>query len=217
MAQSAAQVRPNVITGPQYVLKTEVPLAPPSTLGSNYFDETWQSAEIMVKTDLLVKDLSARIELEHAMVEFKVNDQVRHLALRDVEYVKLITPQNTTLTFKRASAYTFEGVRLEGVAQVMADGRFGVIKQHSVELLQSNYNVALDVGSRDHRRIKKERIFLSYDNKLLSVKGSSKKLVAQLNADDRSVAESIIKDHDLRISDEEDLQQFALLMNERSK
>ncbi len=210
----AGQPSPNVLTGPQYVLKSEIPLAPPTTVGSSYLDENWQPAEILVRTDLLVKDLSVRLELEKAMIEFKVNNEVRQLPIGKVEYVNVINAMNGKSMFRKASAYEFEGSRLEGIAEVISDGPFGVIKQHYIEVLQANYNVAMDVGSRDHRRIKRERLFLLYNGKLLAVKGSSRKLVPLLDSQHQTIASAIIKEHDLRISDEGDLRRFVSLMNQ---
>jgi hypothetical protein len=210
----AGQASPNTITGPAYVLKSEIPIAPPTTVGSSYLDEHWQPAEMLVKTDLLVQDLSARLELEQGMIEFKVNNQVRHLPIGKVEYVNIINAKNERSIFRKASAYEFEGARLQGIVEVISDGPFGVIKQHYIEVLQANYNVAMDVGSRDHRRVKRERLFLLYNGKLIAAKGSSRKLVPLLDSQHQVVASAIIKEHDLRISEEADLRRFASLMNQ---
>ena len=67
------------------------------------------------------------------------------------------------------------------------------------------------MGSKDHRKVKKEKLYISHGNKLILAKGSSKKVAKQLGSDNEK-ALTIIKEHKLKLSKETDLITFVSLM-----
>jgi hypothetical protein len=193
------------ITGPQNTLKSEIPLAEPVVKGSTYLDEEWQSAEILLKNGLLIKNFPIRIEIEQSNVEIKYNGEVKYLDLEKVDFINYRNSHTTTeLVIKKADEFRYHDVPLKGIVVVHKGERYVAIRQFYIEFLQANYNVAMDIGSKDHRKVKKERLYVSKDGNLILVKGSKKKFVSELGSD-RENALSIIKEKKLDITQKEDL------------
>lgn len=200
------------ITGPAYTLKSEIPLAAPSTIGSTYLDEDWQNAEIVLKDGLVIKDFPVRVEIEQANVEIMYKGEVKYLNLKEVDVVNLIDAgTGTKRVVGKANEFIFNDVPLKGIVIIHRGERYSVVKHYYIEFLQANYNVALDVGSKDHRKVKKEKLYISQGNKLILAKGSSKKLAKRLGSDNEK-ALAIIKEHKLNLSKETDLITFVGLM-----
>jgi hypothetical protein len=100
---------------------------------------------------------------------------------------------------------------LKGIAMVYPGNLCSAVRHLYIEFLPANYNVAMDVGSKDHRKVKKEKLYLTRGKELVLVKGSEKKIVSQLGiAPERAL--TIIKDHGLKLSREKDLIAFIELL-----
>jgi len=200
------------ITGSTNTLKTEIPLAEPSVVGSTYLDDDWQNAEIVLRNGNIIGDLPVRVEIEQTNIEINYKGELKYLDLKEVDCVNL-TDKGTgkKRTIRKANEFIFNDIPLQGVVEVHTGKQYNAIKHYYIEFLQANYNVALDVGSKDHRKVKKERLYISHDNKLILAKGSSKKIAGQLGSD-KEKALTIIKEHKLNLSKEADLVTFVGLM-----
>lgn len=212
LAQYSIQGNPLNITGSSSILKSEIPIAAPSIIGSTYLDDNWQQARIVLKTGAVVENCIVRIEIEQANVEIKFKDDTKFVNLSKVDYINTANVNGTQSTIRSAKFYTHEDVPLEGVVSVEYMGKkYGVIKHFYIEVLQANYNVAMDVGSKDHRIVKKERVYVSKGNLLFDGRSSDKKLIKKLGLDKKETLQ-LIKDNKLNLSHETDLIAFVKLL-----
>jgi hypothetical protein len=200
------------ITGSSNTLKSEIPLAEPSVVGSTYLDDDWQHAEIVLRNGNVIVDFPVRVEIEQPNIEINYKGEIKYLNLKELDCVNLID-QGTgkKKVIRKANEFIFNDVPLKGIVVVHTGKQYNAIKHYYIEFLQANYNVALDIGSKDHRKIKKERLYISQDNKLILAKGSSKKIAGQLGLD-KEKALTVIKEHKLNLSKETDLITFVGLM-----
>jgi hypothetical protein len=200
------------ITGPQSTLKAEIPLAEPSVIGSTYLDDKWQDAAIVLSNGFTIPDIPVKIEIEQSYVEISYNGEVKYLKFQDIDYISALNQlPGKNAIIKNANGFKVNNVPLKGVVKVYQQKKYSMVKHYYIEFLQANYNVAMDVGSKDHRKVKKEKLYLAKEGTLFSVKGPSKKVVAQLG-DDKEKAALIVKQHKLNLSNENDLLRFIELM-----
>lgn len=213
LAQTTGQYNALNITGTSNTLKTEIPLALPSIIGSTYLEEVWQIAEIVLKSGNVIQGLPLKIEIEQGNVEIQYNGETKFLNLNAVDYINYNDIKTGAKSVIRsANQFTIDGTPLKGIVKVEEYvGQYKVVKHFYIEFLQANYNVAMDVGSKDHRKVKKENLYISNNNKLILVKGSSKKIAEQLGAD-KEKALRIIKENKLKLTNEEDLINFIRLI-----
>lgn len=212
LAQFSGNTNNNTITGPQNVFKSEIPLAEPSIKGSTYLDEQWHAAEIVLNDGYAIEELPVRIEIEQANVEIKYKGEVKYLDLKKVDFIKYAGNQNgARQIIKRADGFMLNNVPLKGIVVVHKGERYLAIKHYYIEFLQANYNVAMDVGSKDHRKVKREKLYIARGNQLILMKGKEKKIAAKLGAD-KDKAISLIKEHHLNLSQEEDLNMLVDLL-----
>jgi hypothetical protein len=211
-AQFAGHYNALNIAGSTNTLKSEIPLASPSVVGSTYLDEEWQGAEILLKDGNVITELPVRVEIEQGNVEIQFKGEIKFLNLDRVDSLKLVSRESgPKWVIKKADAFQVDQVPLKGIAMVYPGSPCSVVKHLYIEFLPANYNVAMDVGSRDHRKVKKEKFYLTRGTDLVLVKGSEKKIVKQLGIAPEQ-ALTIIKDHGLRLSREKDLLAFIELL-----
>ena len=118
---------------------------------------------------------------------------------------------NAGLVIKQAEGFTFNEEPLKGLVVIHKGQHYSAVKHFYIEFLQANYNVAMDVGSRDHRKVKREKLYIAQGNQLVLVKGNEKKTVSKLG-EDKDEAISIIKEHHLKLTQEKDLYRFVDLL-----
>jgi hypothetical protein len=200
------------ITGTTNTLKSEIPLAQPSVTGSTYLDDDWQPAEIVLKDGNVISELPVRVEIEQGNVEIQYKGEVKFLNLARVDSLTLVdrTTQSSVMVVK-AAAFVVDGVPLQGIAMVHSGKQYNVVKHLYIEFLPSNYNVAMDVGSKDHRKVKKERLYLAKGSDIVLMKGSNKKILKQLHLENANTLE-IIRQEKLNLTNESDLIRFVDLM-----
>jgi len=201
------------IAGTTNTWKNEIPLAQPEIVGSTYLDENWQEAEIVLKRGDTISDFQVKVEIEQANVEIQYEGEIKFINLKGIECIRLIDGvSGNKVSLKEAKLFSYNSVPLPGIVLVQGtDDTYNIIRNYYIEFIKSNYNIAMDVGFKDHRKVKKERVFISQASTLILVKGSSKKIAAQFGLD-REKAMTIIKKHKFKLADEKDLQAFVALM-----
>lgn len=200
------------ITGSQNTLKSEIPLARPSVIGSTYLDEKWQTAEIILKNGYVINNVPLRVEIEEANIEIQYNGEVKYLSLRDVDSVNFVDAfTGLKYALKNADQFaSIEGPR-NGVVLLSTGQHYRTLKHFYIEFLRANYNVAMDVGSKDHKKVKRNKLYISYEGRLTLIRGSNKKIIEQLTSD-KDKAQDIIKKYKLNLSEETDLIKFMTLL-----
>lgn len=199
------------ITGGQNVLKTEIPMDEPSVVGSTYLNENWDQGLIVTKSGYAA-NLPIRIELEQSNIEVKIDDQVKYLNLKKIDSVFISHPiTKVKRLLVGAKTFASDGESLKGIALVQYFNAYGIVDNYYIETLTANYNVAMDVGSKDHRKVKRHKTYLIFKGELIPVKGSNKKIASRLGVDEEK-ALTLLKERKLDLTNESDLVTFVTLM-----
>jgi hypothetical protein len=213
-AQFSGQYNALNITGTTNTWKTEIPLGAPATTGSSYLNEEWQQGEIILKDGKNAGSFPVRVQLEHAVVEIKVENKPRTLNFSNVRHI-LLHDKAVGLpgAVCMGNQLTFEDRPLKGVAVIhdVEGSSFKIINNYFIELLPSNYNVALDVGSKDNQKLTKQKTFVQKDGLLTEVKGSNKKIVKMLGYE-KLKAWTALNSNNFDLKDPKDLMNFLRMM-----
>ena len=166
----------------------------------------------MLRNEHTLPAFDIRIEVEQELIEIRSENAIKYVNIRDVRQVTMMNEfQNYYNVIKNAAKFKIDGAPLSGVVLTDTSTGIKVVKQMYVEVVPSNYNVAMDVGSRDHRKVLRERMFLAIGNELIQCKQPVKKLLQKLGEYEPK-ARTILKEHRLNLSKEKDLQQFIALL-----
>lgn len=202
------------ITGTTNILKTEIPLGPPATVGSNFLTEKWEQGEIFLRDGRSVGSYPLRIEIENGIIELLLENKPYTLSLTNVSHI-VIPDDAVGLSGKLSNArlITYEDKVLKGVVIVhdIDGGTTKLINNYYIEFQPANYNVALDVGSKVNQKIMKQRLFVQKGTELKEVKGSNKKITGLLGYN-KVQARETIKANDLDLADPKDLAKFLKMM-----
>ncbi len=174
---------------------------------SIYLYDDWISADVLVHQPaggvVQVKNTPVKLDLLTSALEVQTSRGIRLLPLSKVEKFEWINPQTTIKeVFVNGRDFLFNGAKIEGYCAVSGD-LLKMVTHYSVEIIPADYNVALDVGSKEDRAIKKTRHYLLRGNELIEF---TKKSVVALMPDEGDAIKQFIRKNRVDFDEEADLQ-----------
>ncbi|HYG20554.1 MAG TPA: hypothetical protein VD816_16555 [Ohtaekwangia sp.] len=190
----------------QTELYVGIPMPAGKVVGTNYFDENWNTGSFLLYNQKVVENYPIRFDIEANEIDIKVKDQVK--VIRG-DQVKSFTWKDADLQrplyFLNAKDFkTAEGVPFTGFLQVMSDGAMPLFKRTYVVVRKATYNMALDMGSKDDKITKKNDFYILQDGKLVKMPSSKKKLLPFFGEQAPAI-DKLIKEKQLVLSNEGDL------------
>lgn len=99
-----------------------------------------------------------------------------------------------------------KGTELSGFYEVVVDGPSALLKKVSAEVMDADFHPALNIGSKDHRVIKKTGFFFCVDN--VVQKMPSAKNISTAFPDQADVMTTFIKSNGLSLKEQGDLKKL---------
>jgi hypothetical protein len=185
---------------------SELPPAPPATVGSVFYSDEWQTADLFLKGDTKLENIQLKLDLSRQSFEVLHEGKVKLLPGDRVLSFHWINSKGEQEAFIRADHITAEGLKVSGFLKLHTDTEpFKLVEYFTTETLSSNYNAALDVGSKNNQIIRKSQLFIVKDKLMLEVKGTRKKFIVDFKNTFQTDVSGIIKEFGIDIRDDEEL------------
>jgi hypothetical protein len=173
LAQAVQTKEPNYrdpVLDNQFGIVSEVKARPEATQGTYYLDTEWRTGNIYLKSGDTLKNYPLKYDIDKNLIEINTPQHVKTLpGQRAIAFEW--NNGTSSVTFINGEYYTLEGTKLTGFFQVLVAGNFQLLSKTVLEVKKADYNVALDVGSRADKILKKERLFIARDKQLYELKG----------------------------------------------
>ena len=198
----------------------DLPLKPPGTEGTVYLNEEWRDARIFLMprpglSSEVVLEVPIKLDLKANLIEINSDQGIKILKGAGVCRFEW-TDQGTRKdgVFRNCADFKFENEPLQGFCQILSDGKMTLVVNHYIEVLKASYNVALDVGNSNNTLLKKERLYLVIDEKLIEAdKGS---LISHM-ADKEDKVKAYTKKKRLKLKRKDDIRELVDYYNVISK
>ena len=174
--------------------------------GTPYLDDTWLNGDIKLYDGKMIDDVPYRYNVVDETLVINLEDEYYTLPnsvftqfsavqvnkLGKISHRNFIRMANSDNT----SNY-YEILQSNGTASLALD--------HKAKLVKANYNTALDVGSPVDKYIQDQENVLICDDKVIKLKGSNKKILAQI-ADQNML--SYIKENNVNLKDNDQVSEM---------
>jgi hypothetical protein len=161
-------------------------------LGDPYIDAHWGKSSVLLYDSSVLKGYLTRYDIRLDEIEFKLSEGVRTLKGNKVRSVLWIDSlKQTTRLISNGKEFSSDEKLRKGFYEVLVNGKIVLLKRVLVEILRPDYNIALDVGSRDFRIIKKQKLFFSVNGEIFDLK--RKNLLTTLKAESIDVTSYLDK------------------------
>jgi len=185
-----------------------IPMAPGKTVGDTYLSEDWKTGTIILyENDKMIERYPIRYDIQTNELEIKASNGIKALQGQRIKsFTWVDSPDSPPAYFINAKDLKCDdGSVLTGFLQVLEDGSIPLFKRTYLQIRKADYNVSLNVGSVDDKILKKDEFYLLYDEKIYETPSSKKKLLPFFG-DHAAAMEEFMKDKNLGVSKEGDLQ-----------
>jgi hypothetical protein len=204
----------NTISRLDYITSKDImvgiPMPPKTLVGNPYLDSAWQNGSIMLyNTEKLLEGYPVRYDLVKQEMEIRSKSGIKVIEGRKIKsFVWIDSLSKTPEYFINARDYkTAEGTPIEGFFYVVSDGKLPLLKLTESYIKKATYSVQFDVGSKDDKVIKKDRLYYVSDGKAIPVPASRKKLLTAFGPK-QSEVQAFIKTNTLSVLDDRDVKKI---------
>ncbi len=162
---------------------TEMPVRKGLT-GSGYLYEDWLKADIIFSDqDLRVQDIPVKIDINRSLVEIQYKNQIKILDASHVYSLILKAGKDTLIT-----ANALDQKLPYGFFRLIYNGQSTLLCHHSTRIKPANYNVALDVGSKNDEIVKVETYYAILNGKPVALENRRNALKKQFSGNKKIFA-----------------------------
>lgn len=173
---------------------------PAEIKGHVYLTPYWNNANVILYADeLFLEGLAVKFDIYRNEFDIRFKDGVRVLPgskVKTVVWADSLTRQLRYLI--NAADFKENGVPLKGFFEVLSDGAIPLVSLSFVEILEPDFNPALNVGSRDIRIIQKKNFYYLSGNEVFRIK--NKKQLEELFQSHQKEMKDFIKKNQVNIS-----------------
>jgi hypothetical protein len=183
-----------------------LPMAAPEVKGDVYLTPTFNlSLFQLYDSDQLVEGFYAKLDIQKNEFDLMTKQGVRVLAGKKVKaFACLDSLTQKKSNFINAREWKWEqDVPLEGFLKILSDGQLLLVKRTEVIFRKADYNAALNVGSRDHKYLKKDHLYYISGDIIRKLPG--KKDFTKIFGDRKEEMDKYIRTNQLNIHKESDL------------
>jgi len=200
----------------QFGYLTQIPPKPANVVGSVYLNEDWKETTLKLKNETYgvsqLVGVDMKLDLKTNTLEFQTDKGIKVIGGENVErFSWKDNVDSGEQTYLNCDKFSFQDTKLLGFARIVTEGtKISLVQHQYLEIVAAQYNVALDVGNKDHQYIKRDKLYLLKDNKLIAV---SKKSISAATADKMQQVGRYKADQKLNLKEPEDLAQLIAYYN----
>lgn len=179
-----------------------IPLPEGKIIGDTYLDTRWRKSSILLyENNKMIEGFPVRYDIRTDEVEIKSKKAIKVVKGTKVKSFVWIDSASKNLEYF-VNAKDFkdaDNVPYSGFFQVLTDGKVSLFKKTLIEIKKADYNIQLNVGSRDDKILKKSEFYVLKDNQVIELPASKKKVIALF--DEKSeVMDRFIKENNLSVT-----------------
>ncbi|ADB37815.1 hypothetical protein [Spirosoma linguale] len=169
-------------------------------LGTPYLDTTWQAGNVKfynkvgmsLTTDSLA-GVPVRLDLLANEIDVKAGaTSIKAVKASAIRYVDMNNAYGSVSRFINVQEFQTEGQTLTGFFEQIVVGKLSLLMHPSVHIQKGNYNVAMNVGSKDDQLVKKMDWYVARGKQVVKF-SPGKKAVLELMADKKDQLDTFLK------------------------
>jgi hypothetical protein len=220
MSKTSAQYNETVtpVIDRQFGLIKELHSKGGEVKGSSYLNEDWITSVVYLKPGHFSIDkfegIRIKANLQSNEIEILTEAGIKLIGSSIFDRFEWINPDtNEKEEYVNCNKFSVGGSRLDGFCRISGD-KIRLVGRNYVEIIKSNYNVAMDVGSKEDQVIKKSKCYLLDNNVLMECK--NKQTLYSIMGDKAAEIKTFIQVNKIKLSNEADLRAVVTYYNKIS-
>jgi len=140
-------------------------------VGDSYLSKSFGRSSIFLANGKMLEGFLTRYNIQSDEFEFKLQGGLKFMKGTNVKNMVWVDSlDHSTRYLVDARDFYRRGVPLTGFLEVLVEGEVPLMKRILIETIRPNYNMALDVGSKDFTIVKTEKFFFAIKTELIEAK-----------------------------------------------
>src|SRR5688572_18378040 len=140
-------------------------------VGNAYLNEDWKKSTLkFVGNEKLFNIQQCKVNLYSNQIEVNYSNAIKAIDGAKVESFVLDKDGTGEGYYQNASGYKIDGIAQIGFLEVLVKGKTPLLKKVKVTIKKPDYNIQLNVGSKDTRIVKEDIYYFAKGQALTSVK-----------------------------------------------
>jgi len=170
--------------------------------GSYYYSEEWNAGTIKLFSGETIENYPLKYDLKLNQIDIKADNSVKVLSIGAIKEVIWTRKDGTIETFRNSSQYTNNNSI--GFFLFLTEGKISLLKKTELNVIESNYNPAMDVGSQSKKYVKKDKYYILIGDEITLIKKSKKKILKIFN-DNADIVKKYAEENELDFKNDYDL------------
>lgn len=193
-----------------------IPLPAPKVIGDTYIDQDWKKGAFLIYgKDKSLGGYEIRYDLDKQELEIKTQTGVKVVSEAQLKSFITFSPdEKEPRIFVNAREFKAgSGFRFIGFLRVLEDGDYALVSGFTIKVKRPDYNVAMNVGSRDYQIYKKEQLFYVTQGTVFALPGKKRELLSIFPEQAREEVSSFVQSEKLDPSETNDLMKIFRFYN----
>jgi hypothetical protein len=174
--------------------------------GSPYVND-WQLSDIFLKNGNTISNIKVKYNAFTSQMLYQYNNNIYVIGAPDS--ISKIKFPNNIFEYKQ---YTKGKQSEKGFFEVIIKGKLGLLNKYEYKILESNYNVALNVGNKNDRLVIKEQLCLELGEQIVIL--NKKSVLSELLKDKYKEVSDYMKKEGLSYKNKEDMIKVVTFYNQ---
>jgi len=190
-----------------------LPLAPPKVEGDAYLNRSYDLFVFQLYDGKILERYAAKLDLKLNEFDIITKQGIRVLKGNLVKsFIFFDSVTRVQSNYVNVKEWNFEGDKsFTGFFQILSEGDITLVKRNDVIFKKADFHPALNVGSKDHRYIKKEFLYYVQDGKVVEL--PAKRALIKIFGDKENELTEYVANNHLNLSKENDLVSLFNLYN----
>jgi hypothetical protein len=181
--------------------------------GSYYLFNEWQGGDLILNSGASINEQLLNYDVEYDLLEVKLADEVKIVPLSMLREFYILGKNDNKMLFLPCENYFYDQkIPMVGMCEVIDSNYYGLISRFDIDIKESTYIPAFDMGNREDELIVTKKLYLTKANKAIEIPKKKQSFI-QLYPD-RTDLSSFIKEHKLNPKNKDDLLIILDFLNE---
>jgi hypothetical protein len=181
--------------------------------GSYYLFNEWQGGDLILNSGASINEQLLNYDVEYDLLEVKLADEVKIVPLSMLREFYILGKNDNKMLFLTCENYFYDQkIPMVGMCEVIDSNYYGLISRFDIDIKESTYIPAFDMGNREDELIVTKKLYLTKANKAIEIPKKKQSFI-QLYPD-RTDLSSFIKEHKLNPKNKDDLLIILDFLNE---
>jgi hypothetical protein len=181
--------------------------------GNYYLFNEWQRGDLILNSGASINEQLLNYDVEYDLLEVKLADEVKIVPLSMLREFYILGKNDNKMLFLPCENYFYDQkIPMVGMCEVIDSNYYGLISRFDIDIKESTYIPAFDMGNREDELIVTKKLYLTKANKAIEIPKKKQSFI-QLYPD-RTDLSSFIKEHKLNPKNKDDLLIILDFLNE---